>query len=183
MPDDLFKPQLGGPHHCGYVVESIEATVERLVAELGAGPFFLVEDVPLENPLSRGEPAELAHNSAFGFGAGAPIELMEIARAAPARVEAGWSGPRPRIQHVAYVLPRPSAEDLRRSLDQRGLPEYLSAQLGGGAVDMTFHDASATLGHDLEIHVDSPGLQEFFAMVSGAAEGWDGSDPLRPAPG
>jgi methylmalonyl-CoA/ethylmalonyl-CoA epimerase len=181
MPDDLFKPQLGSPHHSGYLVESIEATVERLVEQLGAGPFFLVENVPLENVCSRGEPAELAHDSAFGFCGGAPIELLEIARAAPERVEARWSGPRPRIHHVAYVLPRAAAEDLRGSLDERGLPEYLSSQMG--EVDMTFHDASATLGHDLEIHVENPGLRGFFEMVRGAAEEWDGFEPLRPAPG
>lgn len=181
MPDDLFRPRLGEPHHLGYVVDSIEATAERLVEQLGAGPFFLVENVPLEGVRSRGEPAELAHNSAFGMCGDAPIELLEIARAAPGRVEARWSGPRPRIHHVGYVLPRRAAEDLRTALDERGFPEYLSARLG--ELDVTFHDASATLGHDLEIHVDVPGLRQFFELVRGAAEGWDGSEPLRPVPG
>ncbi|HWA55123.1 MAG TPA: hypothetical protein VG816_13220 [Solirubrobacterales bacterium] len=172
--------QLGEPHHSAYLVESIEGTVGRLAEQLGAGPFFILENVPLENVLSRGEPAELAHNSAFGMCGGAPIELLEIGRAAPARVEARWVGPLPRIHHVAYVLPRVEALDLRRSLDERGVEEYMSSQLG--PLDMTFHDCSATLGHDLEIHVDNPGLREFFEFVRGAAEGWDGSEPLRPAP-
>ena len=57
MPEDLFRPQLGEPHHSAYVVEDIETTVSRLVDQLGAGPFFLIENVPLENVLSRGEPA------------------------------------------------------------------------------------------------------------------------------
>ena len=43
MPGDLFRPQLGEPHHCAYVVDDIEATVSRLVDQLGAGPFFLIE--------------------------------------------------------------------------------------------------------------------------------------------
>jgi hypothetical protein len=47
---------------------------------------------------------------------------------------------------------------------------------------MTFHDASAALGHDLEIHFDSPDFRGFFEMVREAAEGWDGSNPLRAAP-
>ena len=78
MPEDLFRPPLGEPHHCAYVVEDIEATVNRLVDQLGAGPFFLVESVPLENVLSRGEPAEFIHNSAFGYCGRGAIELMEI---------------------------------------------------------------------------------------------------------
>jgi methylmalonyl-CoA/ethylmalonyl-CoA epimerase len=178
VPEDLFRPQLGEPHHYAYVVEDIEATVNRLVDQLGAGPFFLVKSVPLENVLSRGEPAEFAHNSAFGFCGGGAIELIEAVNLAPERVEKGFSGPRPSIHHVAYAVPSTEVADVRSSLDERGLSQYLSAQLG--EVDMTLHDASAVLGHDIEMHADCAGLRDFFEMVSGAAEGWDGSEPLRP---
>jgi Glyoxalase/Bleomycin resistance protein/Dioxygenase superfamily len=175
---DLFRPQLGEPHHYAYVVEDIEATVDRLVDQLGAGPFFLVERVPLENVLSRGEPADFVHDSAFGYCGGGAIELIAPVSLAPERVEKRFSGPRPGIHHVAYVVPSTEVAELRGSLDERGLPQYLSSQLG--AVDTTLHDASAVLGHDIEIHVDSEGLRDFFGMVRGAAEGWDGSEPLRP---
>jgi hypothetical protein len=67
--------------------------------------------------------------------------------------------------------------ELRSSLDERGLPQYLSTWLGG--IETTLHDASAALGHDIEIHADNEGLHGFFAMVRGAAEDWDGSEPLR----
>ena len=178
VPEDLFRPQLGEPHHYAYVVDDIEATVSRLVDQLGAGPFFLIENVPLENVLSRGEPAEFVHNSAFGYCGGGAIELMEVLSLAPERVQKGFSGPRPRTHHVAYVVPPTEVADLRSSLDERGLPQYLSTWLG--EVETTLHDASAALGHDIEIHADNEGLHDFFAMVRGAAEGWDGSEPLRP---
>jgi hypothetical protein len=97
---------------------------------------------------------------------------------APERVEKGFSGPRPRIHHVAYAVPPTEVADLRTSLNERGLTEYLRSQLG--EVETTLHDASAALGHDIEIHVDSVGLRDFFEMVKGGAEGWDGSEPLRP---
>ena len=178
MPEDLFRPQLGEPHHYAYVVEDIEATVNRLVDQLGAGPFFLIENVPLENVLSRGEPAEFVHNSAFGACGDGAIELMEPVSLAPERVEERFSGSRPRIHHVAYAVPATEVADLRRSLDERGLSQYLSSQLG--EVETTLHDASAVLGHDIEIHADNEGLRDFFEMVRGGAEGWDGSEPLRP---
>jgi hypothetical protein len=177
VPEDLFRPQLGEPHHHAYVVDDIEATVSRLVDQLGAGPFFLIENVPLENVLSRDEPAEFVHNSAFGYCGGGAIEVIEALSLAPERVQKGFSGPRPRIHHVAYVVPSTAVADLRSSLDERGLTEYLSSQLG--EVETTLHDASAALGHDIEIHVDSEGLRDFFEMVSGGADGWDGSEPLR----
>jgi hypothetical protein len=178
VPEDLFRPQLGEPHHYAYVVEDIEATVNRLVGQLGAGPFFLIESVPLENVVSRGEPAAFAHDSAFGSCGDAAIELIQAVSLAPERVEKGFSGPRPRVHHVAYVVPATEVADLRRSLDERGMPEYLSSRLGGA--ETTLHDASAVLGHDIEIHADNEGLRGFFAMVRGGAEGWDGSEPLRP---
>jgi methylmalonyl-CoA/ethylmalonyl-CoA epimerase len=177
VPEDLFRPQLGEPHHSAYVVEDIETTVSRLVDQFGAGPFFVIENVPLENVLSRGEPAEFVHNSAFGSCGEGAIELIEPVRLRPERVDKGFSAPRPRIQHVAYVVPPAEVADVRSSLDDRGLPQYLSTWLGD--VETTLHDASATLGHDVEIHADNEGLRGFFAMVRGAAEGWDGSEPLR----
>jgi Glyoxalase/Bleomycin resistance protein/Dioxygenase superfamily len=178
VPEDLFRPQLGEPHHYAYVVEDIEATVNRVVYQLGAGPFFLIERVPLENVLSRGGPAEFVHNSAFGSCDGSAIELIEAVSLAPERVEKGFAGPRPRIHHVGYAVPPAQVAALRSSLDERGLVQYMSSQLG--EVDATLHDASATLGHDIEIHVDGQGLRDFFSMVRRGAEGWDGSDPLRP---
>jgi hypothetical protein len=181
VPEDVFKPQLGEPHHHAYVVEDIEATVGRLVDQLGAGPFFLVENVPLENVLSRGEPATFAHDSAFGFHSGGAIELMQVVGLAPERVEQRFAAPHPRIHHVAYVVPSTEVAAVRSGLDERGLPEYLSSQLG--EVDSTLHDGSETLGHDVEIHVDCQGLSDFFEMVRGAARGWDGSAPLRPVEG
>jgi methylmalonyl-CoA/ethylmalonyl-CoA epimerase len=178
VPEDLFRPQLGEPHHSAYVVEDIETTVSRLVDQLGAGPFFLIENVPLENVLSHGEPAEFVHNSAFGYCGDGAIDLIQTVSLAPERVAERFSGPRPRIQHVAYVVPSTEVVDLRSALDERGLPQYLSTWLGD--VETTLHDASAVLGHDIEIHAHNDGLHGFFAMVRAAAEGWDGSEPLRP---
>jgi methylmalonyl-CoA/ethylmalonyl-CoA epimerase len=177
VPEDLFRPRLGTPHHHAYLVDDIGATVNGLVDQLGAGPFFLIKSVPLENVLSRGEPAEFVHNSAFGCCGGGAIELIETVSLAPERVEKRFSFPRPGIHHVGYAVPPTEVADLRLSLDERGLTQYLSSQLG--EVDATLHDASAVLGHDVEIHVDSESLRDFFEMVRGAARAWDGSEPLR----
>jgi hypothetical protein len=166
LPEDLFRAQLGEPHHYAYVVDDIEATVHRLVDQLGAGPFFLIDNVPLQDVLSRGEPAKFVHNSAFGSCDASAIELIEVISLAPERVARGFSGGRPRMQHVGYVIPATEVAHVRRSLDERGLTQYLSSQLG--EVQTTLHDASATLGHDIEIHVDNQGLHDFFSMVAPA---------------
>jgi hypothetical protein len=174
---DQFTLQLGEPHHIAYVVEDIAATVDRLSDGLGAGPFFLVERVPLENVVSRGEPAEFVHDSAFGACGGGVVELIQAERLSPQRVEERFAPPLPRVHHVAYVVAAADVVATRSAIDERGLPLYLSSWFGG--VETTLHDASATLGHDIEIHEDNEGLHGFFGMVTGAADGWDGSERLR----
>jgi methylmalonyl-CoA/ethylmalonyl-CoA epimerase len=178
VPDAAAGPGLGRPHHSAYAVADIEATVGRLVAGLGAGPFLLIEDVPLEEVISAGGPAQLRHHSAFGSCGGYPIELMQVLEAAPESVAARWAPPLPRLHHVGYALAPTAAAAARAELERRGAREYLSSSLGEGRG--TFHDLAATLGHDIEIQEESEQLVGFFAMVLAAGEGWDGSDPLRP---
>jgi hypothetical protein len=123
---------------------------------------------------------EFVHHSAFGYCGGGPIELMEIVRLVPEWIEGRFSGARPGVHHVAWAVSPASVEDLRRELEDRGLPEYLSAQLG--EIDITFHDASASLGHDIEIHVDSQGLRDFFQMVREGAVGTGRNHFVPPPP-
>lgn len=183
MPD-AAHPELGRIHHLAYVVEEIEPAARRLNEQFGAGPFFHLEEVPVSDVSSRGEPAEFLHASAFGICNGVPIELMKIARLAPERAAERFAGSvTPRFHHMAYAVPASVLDGVREQLEGSGLPEYLHAHFGDD-VDFTYHDGSASLGHDLEIHADSEGLRGFFAMFAEATDGWDGStDLLRPALG
>src|SRR5882757_10189808 len=175
---------LGKIHHLAYVVEEIPAAAQRLNEQFGAGPFFFIDVVPVADVTSRGEPAEFVHASAFGICNEVPVELMVIDRMAPERAAERFAGTvYPRFHHIAYAVPAAEVEATRTALEASGLPEYLHAHFGDD-VDFTYHDGSASLGHDLELHVDSDGLRGFFSMFEGAAAEWDGStDLLRPALG
>lgn len=174
---DPAHPLHGPIHHLAYVVESIEATAKQLVRTLGAGPFFVVRDVPLEQVTSRGEPATFQHDSAFGQCGAMPVELIQIEYLEPARVREGFSQSPPRLHHAAYVVPRQRVAEARDELELRGLPAFLHATMGD--LDSTLHDGVSVMGHHLELHADSQALHDFFAMVRNASAGWDGSDPLR----
>jgi methylmalonyl-CoA/ethylmalonyl-CoA epimerase len=170
---------LGPIHHLGYVVEDIRSTARQLHEAFGAGPLFYLEEVPVADVTSRGEPAEFMHDSAFGMLNGGVVELMKITRLSPARAEARFDRPEERwLHHVAYAVPVPELAAIRARLDEHGIPEYLNAHFGED-VDFTYHDGSGVLGHDFEIHADSDGLRGFFSMFPEAAAGWDGSDLLR----
>jgi hypothetical protein len=178
MASPLNLPQI---HHYAYVVDELDAAARRLHAQFGAGPFFSIEQVPVTNVTSRGEPGAFIHGAAFGMCNQVPVELMQIARITPERADQRFSRvDAPRIQHVAYVLPRTEVDAVRAELEARGLPEYLRSQHGD--IETTLHDAGATFGHDLELHADNDGLRAFFTLVRQAAEGWDGTELMRPAP-
>ena len=51
-------------HHYAYVVDALDAAARRLHAQFGAGPFFYIEQVPVTDVTSRGEPAEYIHSAA-----------------------------------------------------------------------------------------------------------------------
>jgi hypothetical protein len=173
---------LGKIHHLAYVVEDIPAAAQKLNEQFGAGPFFAIDVVPVEDVTSRGEPAEFVHASAFGISNGVPVELMVIDKMAPERAADRFAGASfPRFHHVAYAVPEAEVEETRAALEAAGLAEYLQASFGED-VNFTYHDGSDSLGHDIELHVDSEGLRGFFAMFEEAAADWDGSgDLVRPA--
>jgi hypothetical protein len=178
MSIPLNLPQI---HHYAYVVDELEAAARRLHAQFGAGPFLYIEQVPVNNVTSRGEPAEYIHSAAFGMCNQVPVELMQIARITPEHADRRFTrNDVPRLQHVAYVLPEADVETIRAELEVRGLPEYLRSRLG--ELDTTLHDAGATFGYDLELHADNDGLRGFFALVRQAADDRDGTELMRPAP-
>jgi nucleotide-binding universal stress UspA family protein len=170
-------PFHGPIHHLGYVVEDLEATAQRLVDELGAGPFIVLRDVSFERVTSNGQAATFEHDSAFGQCGAMPIEVMQLRRLEPERVREGFSQSPPQLHHTAYVVAPERLAEAREDLERRGLPVFLHAT--SGDIDSTFHDAAHTTGHHIEVHADSQGLRDFFAMIHSASVEWDGSDPLR----
>lgn len=171
-------PSLGQIHHIAYVVDDLEAAAKRLHEQFGAGPFLYLDEVPVEDVTSGGEPAEFLHGSAFGMCNEVPVELMVIAKMAPQRAVERFAGVTPGLHHIAYAVPAGERDAVQAELEASGLPEYLSARFGEDVV-FSYHDGSASLGHDIELHADSEGLRGFFGMIEGAAEGWDGSDLMR----
>src|SRR3954453_21923268 len=129
-------PFHGPVHHLAYLVEDLEATVERLVSKFGAGPFYVLRDVAFEHLTSRGEPATFAHDSAFGQCGAVPIEVMQVKRLEPERVREGFSQSPPNLHHTAYVVARERLAEAREDLERRGLPAFLHATLGD--LDITY---------------------------------------------
>ena len=158
---------LGQIHHLAYVVEEIGRRPGACTSS--SAPARSSSSTRSRSPTYlRGEDAAFVHASAFGICNEVPVELMVIDRLAPDRAAERFAGDFPRFHHIAYAVPQAVVEPTRAALEASGLPEYLHAHFGDD-VDFTYHDGSASLGHDIELHVDSEGLRGFFAMFEGAA--------------
>jgi len=168
-------------HHVCYVVDDIPTAVDRWVALTGAGPFFhLGEHVRFDETLLEGEPCVFDHASAIGRWGPIFLELMQLHEVTPElepRLYTGVAGGA-NIAHVAYVVEDPATETER--LEAAGMPKFLHQRLG--PVEIALHDAPL-LGHAIEVHEDSEAIRGLFGVFAAGAEGWDGSDPLRPLPG
>ena len=165
MAEDLFRPQLGEPHHVAYVVDDIEATMSGLVGQLGAGPFFLVGNVQLENVLSAVSRRNWSTTRPSATAAEGDRVDGDLSPA-PERVQKGFAGPRPGIQHLAYVLSPTEGAEVRRSLDERGLTELSTmSSAERKRRSTTPPPRSATTSRSMWTF---EGLRDFFEMMRAA---------------
>lgn len=169
-------PEIGPFVQVAYFVADAQAAARRWAREFGAGPFFLLEHIPLENVVRRGTPATLDHTSAYGQLGNMMIELIQQHGEHPSVFRDMYAPGEYGLHHMAYFAPDFDAELAR--LRGLGYATAMTASTGLGP-RFAFADATAELGHMLEVYEESPGMRAFYAMVAGSTQGWDGDDPVR----
>ena len=168
--------ELPALHHVGYVVERLHRDVARFAETFGAGPFFAMEHIAFDEVTYRGDPAIYDHSSAFGQWGPIIVELTQVHDAQPAglRRRARRAGRRRRPRRLARRLARGGDRIASCAL---GLEPFHTGRTGPATA--VWFDGGPLLGHPIEVLQRRDELLRFYAMVRAAAEGWDGSDPLR----
>jgi hypothetical protein len=162
---------LGPPVQLAYAVDDLRAAVDRWVDERGAGPFFVLEHIPVFDVRVFGVPGRFDHSSAYGQWGSVMVELLQDHTDGVSPVSS------PGLHHVAHFVDDIGAAS--HQLTERGWPEALWATTAGGN-GFAFHDARAELGHMVEIYEGNNRLRSFYARVAAAADGWTGADRWRP---
>jgi glyoxalase/bleomycin resistance protein/dioxygenase superfamily protein len=166
-------------HHLGYVVNDLEHAARKLAAATGAGPFLMIEHVPLTQTTYRGAPARYDHSTAFAQWGPIIVEISQIHEAEPAGLRDFFSARgHPAVGHIAWLVDDLDAESARLVKDGLALVHSGSA----GPVRANWHDGSDVFGHPIEVHRSGPELLGFYKAIAAAARNWDGGRPLRPAP-
>lgn len=159
-----------------YHAPDIFKAAERWADERGAGPFYVNEHIPVERALYRGQPAEFDHSSAYGQLGEVMLELVQQNNDGPSGVRDMYAPHEQGLHHCATIVPD-FAEELAR-YEALGYTVANRFWLAGG-MEFAFIDTVAAYGHMVEVYEGQPGLLGFYAAIKAAAEGWDGSDPIR----
>jgi Glyoxalase/Bleomycin resistance protein/Dioxygenase superfamily len=162
-------------HHIGYVVEDLAAGAARFSAAYGAGPFFAMEHIPFDQVSYLGQAAHYDHSSAFGQWGPILVELSQVHAARPEGLAARLVAPGGGVGHVAWLVD--SLPDETERLGALGWTPFHAGRTGPASA--VWFDRGPVLGHPVEVLERNEQLLAFYAMVRGAADGWDGTDPFR----
>lgn len=161
-----------------YFVADIEAEARQHSAVFGSGPFFVARHVKLASSFHRNARQAFDHSSAFGQWGEIMIEFMTQHDDAPSACHDMYphgSG-RYGLHHMTIFV-----RDIDTAIEQFehvGIPLAQDSVTEGGT-RFAFADATATLGHMIELYEPNEQITGFYSMVRDAASGWDGADLIR----
>ena len=144
--------------------------------------FAVIDNIQLEWGEHRGQRCDFVHSSAYGQWGNVMMELVqqESDGASPFRdlYAPGESG----LHHVATMVE--NLPEAYAHFDAAGIPlatrsMTLGADGPGTGTEFSFLDATATLGHFIEVYERNDALLGFYEFIRSASVDWDGSEPVR----
>jgi catechol 2,3-dioxygenase-like lactoylglutathione lyase family enzyme len=172
-----FGQPVDGIAQTAFVVPDLRAAIDRWVADLGVGPWFVRDRLEGLNPIYRGAPATSAVTLAMGFAGNMQIELIQPLNDAPSiykeTIEARGYG----FHHVGYA-----ASDFAATLERFRALGYEEAYRAGVPTggDVVFFDTKGALPGFVEVFEASAAVEEVFTRFYIASVGWNGEQPVRP---
>jgi hypothetical protein len=166
---------LGPVMQLAWLPQDFDAAINHWTQVMGVGPFYLMENIALENMTYLGAPTDAVFSLALAYWGDMQIEMIRPENDAPS-IYNGKYAVRDRLHHVC-LLTDDIAHARQICVDQGG-EIVIEAKVGddGGVIYMDPHSPG---GHLVEILRPSTGSEGLFDMIKQAGIGWDGMDPLR----
>ena len=161
-----------------YFVPDAVAAARAHSAMFGSGPYYVAEHIALSLCLYRGRAAELDHSSAYGQWGDVMIEFVQQNNDGPSVFHDMYPDGGQGFHHTALIVDDITAS--MRAFEDAGHETGLYAKVAGMAFAMM--DCRGSLGHFVELYEPTSGLLGVYELVRSAAEGWDGSEPIRSFP-
>lgn len=164
---------IGPVMQIAFVPEDFDAAIRYWTQTMGVGPFFLLENIALENMRYRGAPSDCVFTLALAYWGDMQVELIRQENDAPSIYKGAEGG----ALHHTCVLTDDIAKARAIAL-AAGAEILVEAKVGDdGAV--LYVDTGNGPGSIVEILQSASGSGGLFAMIKAASVGWDGSEPVR----
>ena len=136
--------RLGDVIQIAYFPTDFDAAMQYWIETVGVGPFFVLNDVRLDEMTYRGEPTDAVFSMAIGYWGDIQIELIKTDSTAPSLYH-GEYAVRDSVHHVCVFVP--DIEEARRACIEAGAEIIVAGKVGAdGAV---IYVEEITLGPDL----------------------------------
>lgn len=165
--------RLGPIRQTGFVVRDLDTALESWLA-IGVGPWYVIRGQQLST-LYRGEPCEVTLSIAFANSGDMQLEVIAQDAGDPS-IYTEFLATREGFNQFAYWAA--DFDEAVQSVKDAGWPVVWSGGSGEGVryVYLECPDGPASIIEISELNDATTGLAEF---VRAAADGWDGTDPIR----
>ena len=168
--------KIGPIMQMAFVPDDFDAALRHWTQTMGVGPFFLIENIALENMRYLGEPSNAVFSIALAYWGDMQIELIRPENDVPSLYRGDFAQNGAMLHHTCIVT-----DDIMaawRIAEAAGATLLVEADVGAdGAV--IYVDSGNGPGSIVEILQPASGSSGLFDMIKSASVNWDGSDPVR----
>lgn len=160
-----------------WVVDDLDAAMQKWATEMGVGPFFVAEHGPAFKEVRyRGEPSELAMKVALAQAGPVQIELIQPTTNKPcAYRDSVPAGSGMGFHHMCVWTHDIDADSAY--FEQLGYP---TTNIGStGNAWFAYYDTRPLMGCMLEVVERKPEIEAVFGRIAEVCAAWDGSKPVR----
>jgi methylmalonyl-CoA/ethylmalonyl-CoA epimerase len=164
---------IGPVMQIAFAPKDFDVALKHWTETMGVGPFFLMENIVLEDLRYRGEPSNFVFSLALAYWGDIQIELIRRENDAPSI----YDGKLGDALHHTCIL----TDDIEKARDialQSGATVLVEGKVGPDG-HVLYLETGGGPGSIVEILQSASGSAGLFQMIKDASVGWDGSEPLR----
>lgn len=169
--------KLGPIRQVAYITNDIEKAMKEWV-NIGVGPWFYVEKVPVENYQYKGKPYDLHMSVALSNSGDIQVEIIQQRNDAPSLYLDYPQTTGGGIHHISHWLDTEGFEKKYKELLDLGFIVGHEGTIGPNGRFAYFINNKLP-GAILEISEMSGFKGEYFKAIADICAKWDGSDPIR----
>lgn len=160
----------------GFVVPDLERAMAHWTGTVGVGPFFVMSHIKFAEATYRGQPTDADISVAVAQWGEVQVELIQQFNESPSIYSHFPGRAAGGLQHVGVMTA--SVRDDLEQLRSLGIEAVQQGSTANG-IRFAYINTDQHPGGMIELIEHGPAIDGFFAMVRAAAQGWDGSKPVR----